>query len=100
MAWYAELKRHRWHCINQFDAICWYRQYLYDKWYNGLTDEQKQHLEENKRKREEQRRKEAHEAIQRLAFMTATIAGLNNHNKYHGVYNEFGYPNPDYFNDK
>lgn len=100
MAWYAELKRHRWHCINQFDAICWYRQYLYDKWYNGLTDEQKQHLEENKRKREEQRRKEAHEAIQRLVFMTATIAGLNNYDKYHGVYNEFGYPNPDYFNDK
>ena len=100
MAWYAELKRHRWHCINQFDAICWYRQYLYDKWYNDLTDEQKQHLEENKRKREEQRRKEAHEAIQRLAFMTATIAGLNNYDKYHGVYNEFGYPNPDYFNDK
>lgn len=100
MAWYAELKRRKWYCINQFNAIRWYHQYLYDEWYNSLTDEQKQRLEENKRKREEQRRKEAHEAIQRLAFMTATIAGLNNYDKYHGVYNEFGYPNPDYFNDK
>ena len=96
MTWYAELKRRRWHCINQFDAICWYRQYLI----NNLTDEQKQRLEENKRKRKEQRHKEAHEAIQRLTFMTATIAGLNNHDKYHGVYDEFGYPNPNYFNNR
>lgn len=96
MTWYAELKRRRWHCINQFDAICWYRQYLI----NSLTDEQKQHLEENKRKQKEQRHKEAHEAIQRLTFMTATIAGLNNHDKYHGVYDEFEYPNPNYFNNR
>ena len=100
MTWYAELKRRRWQCINQFDAICWYRQYLYDKWYNSLTDEQKQHLEENKRKQKEQRHEKAHKAMRRLASITATIAGLNDYDKYHGVYNKFGYPNPDYFNNK
>lgn len=97
MAWYAELKRRKWYCINQFDAIRWYRQYLYDEWYNSLTEEQKQHLEENGSKREEQRHREAQEAIQRLAFMTATIAGISNRDKYHGLYDEMGFPNKDYF---
>lgn len=100
MAWYAELKRRKWYCINGFQAINWYRRYLYDEWYNSLTDEQKQRLEENRRKREERRKQEAQAAIQRLAFMTAAVAGLNHNNKYHGLYDDFGYPDPNFFNDK
>lgn len=50
MAWFAELKRRHWYCINQWDAISWYRKYLHDTWYASLTDEQKAKLEEQKRK--------------------------------------------------
>ena len=100
MAWYAELKRRKLYCINGFQAIGWYRRHLYDEWCNSLTDEQKQRLEENRRKREEKRKQEAQAAIQRLAFMTATIAGLNQNNKYRGLYDDFGYPDPNFFNDK
>ena len=46
MAWYAELKRRKWYCINSVDMIQLYKQKLYDDWYNALTDEQKQRLEE------------------------------------------------------
>ena len=80
MAWYAELKRRRWYCINQFNAIRWYRKYLYEQWYNGLTDEEKQRLEEYKREKALKDKKELDTAIQRLAIMSATVAGLYNRN--------------------
>lgn len=57
MAWFAELKRRHWYCINQWDAISWYREYLYDTWYASLTDEQKAKLEEQKRIDEEKRKR-------------------------------------------
>ena len=41
MAWYAELKRRKWYCINGIDMMRIYKQKLYDDWYNSLTDEQK-----------------------------------------------------------
>lgn len=41
MAWYAELKRRKWYCINGIDMIYIYRKKLYDDWYNSLTEEQK-----------------------------------------------------------
>lgn len=31
MAWRAELRRRKWYCINGWDAISWYRKYLYDE---------------------------------------------------------------------
>lgn len=76
MAWYAELKRKQWYCINQFNAIQYYKKYLYDLWYNSLTDEQKQILEENRRKRREKKEREAREAIQRLLYMSNIISSL------------------------
>lgn len=102
MAFYAELKRRKWYCVNQFNAIRWYRKYLYDEWYNSLTEEQKQILEENKRRREEKRHKEAQAALQRLAYMTATLAGLNSrrYDKYNGLYNYDGTINENYWEDK
>lgn len=92
MAWYAELKRRRWYCINGFDIISWYSQYLYDEWYNSLTDEQKEELAEAKRRKEEERKREVNTAIMKLAMMTGICAGISNHDKYHGVYDEFGFP--------
>ena len=102
MAFYAELKRRKWYCINQFNAIRWYSRYSYDEWYNSLTEEQKQILEENRRIREEKRHKEAQAALARLMYMTATIAGLRNrkYDKYHGLYNYDGTVNEQYLEDK
>ena len=44
MAWYAELQRIKWHCIKGFDAIRFYKKYQYDKWYNSLTNEEKENI--------------------------------------------------------
>lgn len=93
MAWYAELKRRKWYCINGVDMIHAYKRKLYDDWYNSLTDEQKQRLEEYRKAKAEKDRREAREAMQRLLMMTGMIAGLYHRNdKYHGAYDEFGFP--------
>lgn len=95
MAFYAEMKRRRWYCVVGVNMITWYRRKLYDDWYNSLTDEQKQKLEEAKQKRQEQHEKELDAAIRRMAIMTASILGMSrrsNYDKYHGVYDEFGFP--------
>lgn len=96
MAWKAELKRRKWYCIKGFDMVSWYSQYLYDEWYNSLTEEEKQRLEEYRRKKKEKEAEEARAAVMRLMSMSAMIAGLNsrksNYEKYHGVYDEDGFP--------
>ena len=45
MMWYAEIKRNNWHLIRGWDAIVWYRQYLRNKWWESLTDEEKKKYE-------------------------------------------------------
>ncbi len=70
MAWYAELKRRQWHCINNTDMISWYSNKLYQDWYDSLTDEQKERLEEYKRKKREKERKEAEMALSMLIGIT------------------------------
>ena len=93
MAWYAELKRRGWYCINGGNAIRWYKKKLYDDWYNSLTEEQKLQLEENKRKREERRWREAQEAVGRLLSMTTMMADVANrsNSKYGDLYDEYGF---------
>ena len=76
MAWYAELKRKKWYCINGIDMIQLYRKKLYDDWYNSLTDEQKQRLEEYRKAKAEKNRREAKEAMQRLLMMSSMVSGL------------------------
>lgn len=80
MAWYAELKRRKWYCINGVDMIQIYGKKLYDDWYNSLTDEQKQRLEEYRKEKAEKDRREAREALQRLLMMSGMIAGLYRRN--------------------
>lgn len=93
MAWYAELKRRKWYCINQWDAITWYQHHLYETWYNSLTEEQKQKLVEIKQKEKEQRNRETQAALMRLAALTDIMGRfVSNHDKYHGVYDENGFP--------
>lgn len=69
MAWYAELKRRKWYCINGIDMIRIYKQKLYDDWYNSLTDEQKQRLEEYRKEKAEKRKRDAEIALARLGMM-------------------------------
>lgn len=93
MVWYAELKRRKWYCINGIDMIQLYKWKLYDDWYNSLTDEQKQRLEEYRKAKAEKDRREVRETMQRLLMMTNMVAGLYYTNdKYRGVYNEFDFP--------
>ena len=69
MAWYAELKRRKWYCINGIDMIQLYRKKLYDDWYNSLSDEQKQRLVEYRKAKAEKRKRDAEMALARLGMM-------------------------------
>lgn len=69
MAWYAELNRRRWYCINGIDMIRLYKQKLYNDWYNSLTDEQKQRLERYEKEKAEKRKQDARMALARLGIM-------------------------------
>ena len=96
MAFYAEMKRRHWYCVNGWNAILWYSDYLYDEWWNSLTDEQRERILERRRKRKEQRAKEAEAALARLLAMTSMVANMGGNNyierKYHGVYDKNGFP--------
>ena len=63
MAWYAELKRRKWYCINGVDMIQVYSKKIYDDWYNSLTDKQKQRLEEYRKEKAEKRKRDAQMAL-------------------------------------
>ena len=69
MAWYAELKRRKWYCINGIDMIQLYKQKLYDDWYNSMTDEEKQRLDEYRKEKAEKRKRDAEMALARLGMM-------------------------------
>lgn len=69
MAWYAELKRRKWYCIDGIDMIHLYKRKLYDDWYNSLTDEEKQRLEEYRKEKEEKRKHDAEMALARLGWL-------------------------------
>ena len=84
MAWYAELKRRKWYCINGVDMIWLYKQKLYDDWYNLLTDEQKQRLEEYRKEKAEKRKRDAEMALARLSMMFNTMNRLT-----HGRMSEY-----------
>lgn len=78
MAWYAELKRRKWYCIVETDMISWYSQKLYDDWYDSLTDEQKQKLEEYRKAKAEKRRRESREALAKFGVILSTMNRLTN----------------------
>ena len=69
MAWYAELKRRKWDCINGVDMIRLYRKKLYDDWYNSLKKKQKQRLEEYRKEKAEKRKRDGEIALARLGIM-------------------------------
>lgn len=48
MAWYAELKRRRWYCIIEMDAIHEFKKKLYDDWWQSLTPEEHERVLDQK----------------------------------------------------
>ena len=78
MAYYAELKRRHWYCINQENMIKSYKVFLYNQWYDSLTDEQKNHLAEAKKQRDAKRDAELNAAIGRLAYLYSLFSGSLN----------------------
>lgn len=69
MAWYAELKRRKWWCINGINIINIYKQKLYDDWYNSLTDNEKQRLEEYRKDKKEKDRQDTEKALAKLCWL-------------------------------
>lgn len=60
-----------------------------------MTDEQKQEVEERKKRRAERRDREIEEFLGRLSTMSRIISDVYSRvdvDKYHGVYDEYGFP--------
>lgn len=100
MAWYAEYRRrNNYNKLNELNMNKVYKQYLYDSWYNSLTDEDKQALEEAKRKKREESNKKLEDAFNRLGrvfdIFDNCMGYRCNTDKYHGLYDSFGRPVAD-----
>jgi len=67
MAWYAELQRIKWHCIR------FYKRYQYDKWYNSLTNEEKEKLKEEQELRSKKADMELCSALAQLSFLMEEV---------------------------
>ena len=86
MAWYSELKRRKWYCICGIDMVYVYRKKLYDDWWSSLTDEEKSLVEDRRRIREEQRKRELRTSLAELSMITQHIVGMSSRNSYKGSY--------------
>ena len=83
MAWLAELKRRKWYCIVGLRMIYVYKKKLYDDWYNSLTEEQKQELEDYRKRKREKLDRELQESFNRLNLISQAIGKA-----YNGFYRE------------
>lgn len=94
MAWYSELKRRHWYCINGFDMIKWYKRFLYDEWWNSLSEEDKTKIEELRKREKEESDRHLQDCLKRLGMMSLMIAGLNSpyYDKYGDVHDKLGFP--------
>ncbi len=103
MAFFAELKRRQWYCINRFNAINWYSGKVRTDWWNSLTDEQKKEEIRKEQIKEEESRREIIGSLMGIAYAGAMLAGLGSRSrfdKYIGLYGLDGFVNPDYFENK
>lgn len=85
MAYYAELKRRHWYCINQENMIKFYKKFLHEQWYSSLTDEQRNRLAEARKQRDAKRDAEFNAAMERLAYLSSMFYGKlskNNFSRY------------------
>lgn len=84
MAWRAELLRRQWYCIKGFNMVTWYSNFLYDEWWNSLSEEQRQKIENYRRAKREREQRESRAAIMRLMSMSCIIAGVNERTRHAG----------------
>lgn len=82
MAWNAEKKRRRWYCVNGWNAIAWYDEFLYDQWWNSLTDEEQQKVKEYERKKREREEQRLQQALSRMDLILNTFADSVYRNVY------------------
>ena len=105
MAWYAELQRAKWHCIKGFDAIRFYKKYQYDKWYNSLTEEEKEQLKEQQKQRSKRTERELKSALVQLSTLMGEVYNRAYSNlpdriandKYNGLYRPDGFDDEEFF---
>lgn len=76
MAFYAELVRRQWFCVNKRNAIYIYSKILYNEWYTTLSEEDRHKLEKRKRERELQRQREVEDVISELCIMNRIVSDL------------------------
>lgn len=99
MAYYAELKRRSWYCINGFNMVIWYSNKLRTEWWNSLSDCERERIEKEEAARDERERRAAYRSLMNLVSATAMMANKSIfcrpdfYDKYHGVYNVDGTPN-------
>ena len=82
MAWNAERRRRHWYCINGWDAILWYDEFLYNQWWNSLTDEEQEKVKEYKRKKREREEYEFQQMLSRIDLIFNTFADSAYRNYY------------------
>lgn len=81
MAWYALYKWFiPWRKIPYTNWVNWYSNKLYDEWFEGLTDEQKERVLEYQRKKKEKREAEARQC---LLFLEGMLTYLDD--RTHGA---------------
>lgn len=82
MAWNAERKRRHWYCINGWNAILWYDEFLYNQWWNSLTDEEQEKVKEYKRKKREREEYEFQQMLSHIDLIFNTFADSAYRNYY------------------
>ena len=82
MAWNAEIKRRHWYCFNGWNAILWYDEFLYNQWWNSLTDEEQEKVKEYKRKKREREEYEFQQMLSRIDLIFNTFADSAYRNYY------------------
>lgn len=74
MAWYALYKWFiPWRKISYVNWISWYKRYLYDIWYESLSEDDRLKEKERLRKVKEKRIREGEMALEHLSQMLSTM---------------------------
>ena len=82
MAFFAEMKRRHWYKVNEENLIYMYSEYEYDVWYNNLTEEQKNRLEEYRKQKREKEEKEFNTFMMKLNVMKNICSGISEYSRH------------------
>lgn len=66
----------------RFTAILWYDEFLYNQWWNSLTDDEQQKVKEYKRKERERKEYEFQQMLSRIDLIFNTFADSAYRNDY------------------